>query len=150
MNTYFTPLICLPPTPHMRAFHHPRRLLLSLSFHSAYTILPWVLCYCWWRTGRCTMQVGWMSRRSAWNPMNRLCFLIRTQYSPKIRMCLLKLCALRPYTNAYRISPKTRVCQYVLIIANHPNHYLLGLFTLEDGTDTLTRNVGKQLPHDAE
>jgi hypothetical protein len=26
---------------------------------------------------------------------------------------------------------------------------LLGLVTLEDGTDTLCRNVGKQLPHDA-
>jgi hypothetical protein len=26
---------------------------------------------------------------------------------------------------------------------------LLGLLTREDGTDTLTRNVGKQLPHDA-
>jgi hypothetical protein len=24
-----------------------------------------------------------------------------------------------------------------------------GLFTREDGTDTLFRNVGKQLPHDA-
>jgi hypothetical protein len=27
--------------------------------------------------------------------------------------------------------------------------FLLGLLTLEDGTDTLSRNVGKQLPHDA-
>jgi hypothetical protein len=26
---------------------------------------------------------------------------------------------------------------------------VLGLLTLEDGTDTLSRNVGKQLPHDA-
>jgi hypothetical protein len=26
---------------------------------------------------------------------------------------------------------------------------LLGLLTREDGTDTLSRNVGKQLPHDA-
>jgi hypothetical protein len=25
----------------------------------------------------------------------------------------------------------------------------LGLLTREDGTDTLSRNVGKQLPHDA-
>jgi hypothetical protein len=25
---------------------------------------------------------------------------------------------------------------------------LLGLLTREDGTDTLSRNVGKQLPHD--
>jgi hypothetical protein len=27
--------------------------------------------------------------------------------------------------------------------------HLLGLLTLEDETDTLSRNVGKQLPHDA-
>jgi hypothetical protein len=27
--------------------------------------------------------------------------------------------------------------------------FLLGLLTREDGTDTLSRNVGKQLPHDA-
>jgi hypothetical protein len=27
--------------------------------------------------------------------------------------------------------------------------FLLGSLTLEDGTDTLSRNVGKQLPHDA-
>jgi hypothetical protein len=27
--------------------------------------------------------------------------------------------------------------------------FLLGLYTPEDGTDTLSRNVGKQLPHDA-
>jgi hypothetical protein len=27
--------------------------------------------------------------------------------------------------------------------------FLLGLLTCEDGTDTLSRNVGKQLPHDA-
>jgi hypothetical protein len=26
---------------------------------------------------------------------------------------------------------------------------LLGLLTLEDGTDTFSRNVGKQLPYDA-
>jgi hypothetical protein len=26
---------------------------------------------------------------------------------------------------------------------------LLGLLTLEDGTDTFSRNVGKRLPHDA-
>jgi hypothetical protein len=26
---------------------------------------------------------------------------------------------------------------------------LLGLLTREDGTDTLSRNVGKQLPHNA-
>jgi hypothetical protein len=26
---------------------------------------------------------------------------------------------------------------------------VLGLLTREDGTDTLSRNVGKQLPHDA-
>jgi hypothetical protein len=29
------------------------------------------------------------------------------------------------------------------------NLLLLGLLTHEDGTDTLSRNVGKQLPHDA-
>jgi hypothetical protein len=28
--------------------------------------------------------------------------------------------------------------------------FLLGLLSLEDGIDTLSRNVGKQLPHDAE
>jgi hypothetical protein len=27
--------------------------------------------------------------------------------------------------------------------------YRLGLLTREDGTDTLSRNVGKHLPHDA-
>jgi hypothetical protein len=27
--------------------------------------------------------------------------------------------------------------------------FLLGLFTREDGTDILSRNVGKQLPYDA-
>jgi hypothetical protein len=27
--------------------------------------------------------------------------------------------------------------------------FLLGLLIREDGTDTLSRNVGKQLPHDA-
>jgi hypothetical protein len=27
--------------------------------------------------------------------------------------------------------------------------FLLGILTREDGTDTLSRNVGKQLPHDA-
>jgi hypothetical protein len=27
--------------------------------------------------------------------------------------------------------------------------FLLDFFTLEDGTDTLSRNVGKGLPHDA-
>jgi hypothetical protein len=27
--------------------------------------------------------------------------------------------------------------------------FLLGLLTREDGTDTLSRNVGKELPHDA-
>jgi hypothetical protein len=28
-------------------------------------------------------------------------------------------------------------------------HFLLRPLTREDGTDTLSRNVGKQLPHDA-
>jgi hypothetical protein len=30
-----------------------------------------------------------------------------------------------------------------------PASFLLGLLNLEDGTDTLSRNAGKQLPHDA-
>jgi hypothetical protein len=36
----------------------------------------------------------------------------------------------------------------VVIVAGFLS-FLLGLLTREDGTDALSRNVGKQLPHDA-
>jgi hypothetical protein len=35
------------------------------------------------------------------------------------------------------------------VVVNMKFSFLLRLLTLEDGTDTLSRNIGKQLPHDA-
>jgi hypothetical protein len=40
-------------------------------------------------------------------------------------------------------------CHVVIVYWRFRTTFLLGLLTLEDGTDTLCRKVGKQLPYDA-
>jgi hypothetical protein len=47
---------------------------------------------------------------------------------------------------------KSQLFPPILLVQENPlpnaNAFLLGFLTLEEGTDTLSRNVGKQTPHD--
>jgi hypothetical protein len=51
--------------------------------------------------------------------------------------------------HAYWLLPSAHFPHRIYVIGAGFLSSLLGLLTREDGTDTLSRNVGKQLPHDA-
>jgi hypothetical protein len=47
------------------------------------------------------------------------------------------------------LHPEFHVTNRNYLFVAFPNTNIKQIETLEDGTDTLSRNVGKQLPHDA-
>ena len=51
--------------------------------------------------------------------------------------------------HAYWLLPWAHFPYRIYVIRCWFLSFILGLLTCEDGTDTLSRNVGKQLPHDA-
>jgi len=126
MNTYFTPLICLATSPHMHAFPHPHRSFLSLSFRAVYRLFLCVLWHlCWLRGG--VQYAGRVDEQGVnLNSTTRVhCFLPQRKTVHRYGCGCFKLRDLRLCNNAYRTSPNTRVCQYVLVIVNHPDHFLL-------------------------
>jgi hypothetical protein len=68
----------------------------------------------------------------------------------EVRTCLNKarISSLKCWLRRLRDSTIGTNIEYTLQVAGFLS-FLIGLLTREDGTDTLSRNVGKQLPHDA-
>ena len=61
----------------------------------------------------------------------------------------VEICALLGYYAVYWLPVTALTFPFRNYVTACRLSFLLGLLTLEDGTDLLSRNVGKQLPHDA-